>query len=255
MRDAAAVIREVQTPAEEYAATMEKLNRLLAAGAISQEIYARAAKKARDRLEELEKVERRRALREEGGIFGRAAAFLDEYAERAGTVASLIEESFKKGFSAIEDAIGQFVQTGKIEFSSLVSSMLADLARLSIRQAVLGPLSSLLSNFLGGGLLSGIFHNGGRVGEPGPARMVPAAAFAGAPRLHDGGMLGLRPDEVPAILQRGERVLNRREAREWERGRGVTINISTPDVEGFRRARTQIAADLARAVAYGSRGL
>jgi hypothetical protein len=41
--------------------------------------------------------------------------------------------------------------------------------------------------------------------------MVPAYAFAGAPRLHAGGWAGPRPDEVPAILQRGERVLSRRE--------------------------------------------
>jgi hypothetical protein len=36
-------------------------------------------------------------------------------------------------------------------------------------------------------------------------RLVPAGAFAGAPRLHN----GLRPDEFPAILQRGETVLPR----------------------------------------------
>ena len=28
-------------------------------------------------------------------------------------------------------------------------------------------------------------------------------AFAGAPRMHAGGVAGLRHDEVPAILQRG----------------------------------------------------
>jgi hypothetical protein len=68
-------------------------------------------------------------------------------------------------------------------------------------------------------------------------------------------MLGLGPDEVPAILQRGERVLNRREAREYDRGRAININIATPDIENFRRARTQVAADIARAVTFGSRGL
>ncbi len=61
-------------------------------------------------------------------------------------------------------------------------------------------------------------------------------------------MLGLRPDEVLAILQRGERVLSRAETRAWDRGRPVQITITTPDIENFRRARTQIAADIARAV-------
>lgn len=35
----------------------------------------------------------------------------------------------------------------------------------------------------------------------------------------------------------------------------VTVNISTPDVEGFRRSRGQVAAELARAVARGNRRL
>ena len=68
-------------------------------------------------------------------------------------------------------------------------------------------------------------------------------------------MIGLAPDEVPAILQRGERVLNRREARDYGSAQSVTVNIATPDIENFRRARTQVAADIARAVSFGSRGL
>jgi hypothetical protein len=65
------------------------------------------------------------------------------------------------------------------------------------------------------------------VGAGAPMRAVPVTAFAGAPRLHTGGWAGLRPDEVPAILQRGERVLNRREAAGYGRGvgTGVTVNI------------------------------
>ena len=47
--------------------------------------------------------------------------------------------------------------------------------------------------------------------------------------MHAGGWAGLRPDEVPTILQRGERVLNRREAADYGRGgnsyAGVTLNI------------------------------
>ena len=61
-------------------------------------------------------------------------------------------------------------------------------------------------------------------------------AFAGAARMHSGGTVGpvgswagLRPDEVPTILQRGERVLNRREAAVYGRGGnagpGVAVNI------------------------------
>ena len=95
-------------------------------------------------------------------------------------------------------------------------------------------------------------------GGSAPQRLVPALAYAGAPRLHAGGVAGLRPDEVPAILQRGERVLSRAETRAFERARadgGVTVNIMTTDAESFRRSRTQVASDIARAVAFGRRGM
>ncbi|MCK5608739.1 phage tail tape measure protein [Candidatus Pacearchaeota archaeon] len=55
------------------------------------------------------------------------------------------------------------------------------------------------------------FHGGGTVGE---SRTVPTAVFAGAAVAHG----GLRTDEVPIIAQRGERVLNREETRQYEGG-------------------------------------
>ena len=85
-------------------------------------------------------------------------------------------------------------------------------------------------------------------------------AFANAPRLHNGGWAGLKSDEVPAILQRGERVLSRKESRAYGDGGGngggaVTVNIMTRDAESFRQSRTQVAADMARAVSMGRRGM
>jgi hypothetical protein len=98
-------------------------------------------------------------------------------------------------------------------------------------------------------------HAGGMVGGAGPGRMVSALAFAGAPRMHSGGLAGLRPDEVPAILQRGERVLSRRETAGYGAGGPVNITIQTRDAESFRQSRTQVASDIARAVSFGRRGM
>ena len=106
------------------------------------------------------------------------------------------------------------MKTGKLNFRDLVTSLIADLAKLAARRFILGPIANALSGALGGagGIFAKVLHAGGMVGAPGPGRMVPALAFAGAPRMHAGGWAGLRSDEVPAILQRGERVLSRREA-------------------------------------------
>src|SRR5690606_4483199 len=109
-----------------------------------------------------------------------------------------------------------------------------------------------------GGVFASVLHAGGDVGAAAPTRMVPALAFAGAPRLHSGGWAGLKPDEVPAILQRGERVLSRREVALSGRGgaqQSVNVTNVTRDADSFRQSRTQVAADIARAVALGRRGL
>ncbi|HMR54894.1 MAG TPA: phage tail tape measure protein, partial [Amaricoccus sp.] len=103
-------------------------------------------------------------------------------------------------------------------------------------------------------IFANVLHAGGMVGSAGPSRMVPAMAFAAAPRMHSGGMAGLRHDEVPAILQRGERVLSRREAQSYGAG-GVNVTIMARDAESFRQSRTQVAADIARAVSLGRRGM
>jgi hypothetical protein len=132
--------------------------------------------------------------------------------------------------------------------------MLADITRIAVRSAILGPLATALGGAFGGtagggGLLAGVFHGGGVVGSvgTGPARMMPAAALSKAPRMHTGGMAGLRPDEVPAILQRGEMVLSRAQLRAMgreertdrnsasDRPVQVVFNITTPDDSVPRR--------------------
>lgn len=51
------------------------------------------------------------------------------------------------------------------------------------------------------------FHSGGVVGGSARMRHVPDSVFHGAPRYHSGGIAGLQPGEVPAILQKGEIVV------------------------------------------------
>lgn len=134
--------------------------------------------------------------------------------------------------------MGSFVKTGKLDFRDLVTSMIADLAKLAARRFVLGPLANVLSGALGGagGIFANILNAGGTVGTAGPGRMVPVLAFANASRLHSGGWAGLRPDEVPAILQRGERVLSKREAAATGSATPPTVNVTimTRDAESVR---------------------
>jgi hypothetical protein len=205
---------------------------------------------------------------EEAATGWRAVAqSLADYARDAMDWGKGLGQSLVSAFQSAESAFRTFVTTGKLDFKSLVSSILADLAVIAARRFILGPIANALSGALGGlggggGLFAGILHQGGIVGGPAPMRMVPAMAFAAAPRMHDGGWAGLRPDEVPAILQRGERVLSRREAAAYgavAAGRDaapvINVTVQTRDAESFRQSRTQVASDIARAVALGRRGM
>lgn len=206
---------------------------------------------ARQREQVRELVE---ALREQEHGLSAISRKLAGYADEAGRIGSDIGVSLVGAFSRAEDAVADFVKTGKLNFSDFVTSIISDLARISTRHFITGPLSGALSDSLSdaGGIFANLFHSGGLVGAGGPGRMVPAMAFAGAPRMHGGGIARLRSDEVPAILQKGERVLSRREAAGYG---GVTVNIQARDVESFRQSRSQITADIARAVNLGRRGM
>ncbi|WP_374422718.1 phage tail tape measure C-terminal domain-containing protein [Paracoccus sp. (in: a-proteobacteria)] len=186
-------------------------------------------------------------------------AALADYAAKARDIGGDIGSALVGAFTSAENAISDFVKTGKLDFRDLVTSMIADLAKLAARRFILGPIANALSGARGGagGIFANILHAGGVVGAPGPGRMVPAMAFAGAPRMHNGGWAGLRPDEVPAILQRGERVISRREAAGYGQAGASTVNvtINARDAESFRQSRTQVASDIARAVSLGRRGM
>jgi hypothetical protein len=176
-------------------------------------------------------------------------AALADYAAKARDIGGDVGSALVGAFQSAENAIGDFVKTGKLDFRDLVTSMIADLAKLAARRFILGPIANVLSGALGGagGIFANILHTGGMVGAPGLGRTVPALGFANAPRMHDGGWAGLRPDEVPTILQRGERVLSRREAAGYGPAGASTVNvtINARDADSFRQSRTQVASDIA----------
>lgn len=191
--------------------------------------------------------------------WGAVTAALADYVTKARNIGGDIGSALVGAFTSAENAVGEFVKTGKLDFRDLVTSMIADLAKLAARTFILGPIANALSGALGGagGIFANILHAGGVVGSPGPGRMVPAFAFAHAPRMHAGGWAGMKPDEVPAILQRGERVLSRREAAGYGQSSvpAVNVTIMARDAESFRQSRTQVASDIARAVSLGRRGM
>ena len=165
-------------------------------------------------------------------------------------------------FGAMESALTRFITTGKLSFSSFVDSVIADLARLAARRAITEPLAAFLfgalPGFFGGGaaggadafrrLQAGVGHAGGLVGASGGvSRTVPAGVFALAPRLHRGGIAGLRPGEVPIIAERGEVIL--------PRASGATLPRGAPSIEINFENRGTPQREVGREVRLDPRGM
>lgn len=202
-----------------------------------------------DKWQELKKLQEARDPLS-GSIRG-----LRSYSNEAMNLAKGIEGAWTSGFTAMEDALVKFTMTGKLSFQDMANSIISDLMRIAIRSSITGPLASGLGSLLnfgggssalpviggpsGGGVVPAyIHHSGGMVDGSGPTRTVSAYDYLHAPRFHSGGGFFKR-DEYPAILQYGERVLNRQEtaaynAREWAgrdvMGRSGAAAQATPQV-------------------------
>jgi phage-related minor tail protein len=89
----------------------------------------------------------------------------------------------------------------------------------------------------GGSILPGILHDGGVAGSGNyPRRRVSASLFNGAPRYHSGGIAGLLPNEVPAILERGERVIPKGQSGSGGLTISMPVNISAPGADAAQLA-------------------
>ena len=152
--------------------------------------------------------------------------------------------------------------TGKLEFQGLADSILADLARMTVRQTITAPLAGALqSAFAGGGLSACSTRAASSASVPPATRYADAAVFEHAPRYHGGGFAGsgLLPDEVPIIARRGElvvppeRVVREEKSAREQRPITVVVNVTAADASSFRASQGQIAADMARAIDRASR--
>lgn len=152
-------------------------------------------------------------------------------------------EEIQRQQEEIGDSVGNFVgrlvnafKDGKLEAQELLS-IVADLAVQLLQMPSIG------GGGFGGGFLSSllgsIFHQGGVVGQGGPTRAVSPLAFAGAPRMHSGGIAGLRSGEVPAILQRGEIVLPRGSKMGGSQSVVINAPINAPGADAAQLRRVE----------------
>ena len=119
--------------------------------------------------------------------FGRAANAMGQLGNKAQETGQLMQQFIGSTLSNLENAFVQFAQTGKLDFKSLINSVIADLARMFFRMIIMQPIMLFFQSFLGGGG-GGLFGfaTGGVVGGGGGS----FNAFGGGASLSPAGGAG-----------------------------------------------------------------
>jgi lambda family phage tail tape measure protein len=127
-----------------YADQADKLRELqlqMNAGQIDQETFeaerAELLSKTLDRLQLIRDGYEELRLAEGNWLAGAGAAW-SNYQQEAGNYARQMGDTVTTVIGGFEDAWVRFTTTGKLSFSDLTKSVLADLARIQIKQAIVG---------------------------------------------------------------------------------------------------------------------
>lgn len=202
-----------------------------------------------------------------------AARALEAYIDLAGQAGVATRDAVANSIGALENDLTASLSTGRFTVRGFVDTVIAEVNRLYIvrpllasifgsgtAQSGVGWLAGLLKGGGGAASIAGndvalAFHSGGIVGQAGAPRAVHAGSFMGARRYHGGGIAGLAPGEVPAVLMGGprgrrEEVLRADDPRHSDNGGqrptlAVTQNFTIAGATD-RRSQEQIAAAAAR---------
>jgi len=157
-----------------------------------------------------------------------------------------VDQLFATGLTNAFDSFAQSVAKGENVFDAarnaflqFASDFLRQIAQMIIQQAILSALGGGGAGG-GGGAIGGFFtslfgagHTGGlvgseRIGSGNPSRRVSPLVFANAQRFHEGGLPGLRPNEVATILKKNEEVLTENDPRNVLNGGGKGGTATKP---------------------------
>lgn len=253
LADERALLDDIRGPVETYERSLAALTRLLDQGAISTKEFT-------DKQRELRLAVLDTATDLESGMERAFLRMKDDTLDLASTV----EDTMVSAFGKAEDAFVEFVQTGKLNFTDLVNSIMADITRLAVKSALADVFEGSTGGGagLGGGLgriLSGIFGSGGggevasqvdtfsKLGGGGGffAGLSSLFGFANGGSFQVAGTGGVDKNVLSvnnkpvARVSRGETV-NVSPNGSGGRPVQVTMNIQTPDANSFQRSQEQI---------------
>ena len=140
-----------------------------------------------DRWRELEELQNR--VKNGNDVLAGISLGAKKYALEMGNLAENVSDLVQKSFDDMADAFTDLVMTGKANFTDLANSIIRDLMRIAIKQAIIGPIAngigSLFGGLFGGGATSSAVSGvAGKIGGA-VSGISAGASFVGGHALGD----------------------------------------------------------------------
>jgi hypothetical protein len=174
---------------------------------------------------------------------------LDVYRQELTQIQKTIDQNIVSAFKKAEDALVDFVKSGKLNFKDLIDSIISDLIRLAIRQQIVAPLFNFLTTRR-------------YASDPFVGDIADFEAFAaGVPNYNNGGFTGFRARAggidgkggFPAILHPNETIIDHSKGQQMGMSApSVNFTIQATDASGFDELlvsrKNQIVAMISQAM-------
>lgn len=140
----------------------------------------------------------------------------EDQKQRAQEMSQAITQMAQSALGGFVNDLRNGVEAGEA-FGNMLDRVVDSIIQFTIQQMFAkNALGGMFSSFLGGGFpgapgVGGLYHGGGTVGLSAQhdGRRFAPGLWTGAPSYQRGGVAGLRPGEIPAILHKGELVIPR----------------------------------------------
>jgi len=173
---------------------------------------------------------------------------LRSYMDEIANVAKQSESAMTRAFRGMEEALVNFVKTGKLDFKSLADSIISDLIRMQVQQSIMKPLTSAIESAGGiGGIFGSIF--GSSSGSP-AASSSAVSQYSLASGASSFGLqvpafatgIDYVPRDMIAQIHKGERITRAVDNRPGFGG-NITVNVTGTNADSVRRAAGQGARE------------
>lgn len=167
-----------------------------------------------------------------------------------GTLSSGLERGLGRAFDGLVLDGGRLSDALKTIGRSLADTVYG-IAMKPVESALAGSVANGLGGLLGGGMTA--FAKGGAFSQGRTIASEVVSSPTAFPMRGGQGLVGEAGPEAIMPLRRGPDGKLGVAAAGGGRSVNVTFNIQTPDVAGFQRSQSQIAAQMARVMARGER--